>query len=443
MRGFADGTPRYVRPVDGTDLPRLLTAIPGPRSRSRVDALAAHECPAITARRSRRAAALGAADDDPIVWDEAVGANVRDVDGNVYVDLTSGFGVALVGHRHPAVVAAAQAQAGRLVHAMGDAWPDHRRIALLERLAAWSGDALTVSVLGLSGSDAVDAAVKTAVLATGRTGVLAFDGAYHGLALGVLALQAYEPSFTEPFRGIAHPQVSHLPYGAPMAAVHDRLSGGDIGLVLVEPVLGRGGVRTPPDGWLAELGAVARRAGALIAHDEVQTGLGRTGARFAGPAAGAVPDLRCVGKALGGGFPLSACQGTPQVMAAWGASTGQAIHTQTFLGHPIGCAAALAVLELVDDAALVQIRARGARLADALGRAGFDVRGLGLMRAVRLPTQVSALSASRALLRRGFLALPADGSSVGLLPPMTITDPQIDAFADALTAVCRAARGSP
>ena len=180
--------------MTGCDLPALITQIPGPRSRARVVVLARHECPAVTARRARRAATLGAADDDPIVWDQAVGANVMDVDGNRYVDLTSGFGVALIGHRHPAVVRAASAQSSRLVHAMGDAWPDDTRIALLERLATITPDGLDVTLLGLSGSDAVDAAVKTAVLATGRSGVLTFERGYHGLALGVLGLQGYNLS---------------------------------------------------------------------------------------------------------------------------------------------------------------------------------------------------------------------------------------------------------
>ncbi|MEZ4241456.1 MAG: aspartate aminotransferase family protein [Myxococcota bacterium] len=417
--------------MTGQDLPAIGTPLPGPRSRALVDTLAQHECPAITARRARRAATLGAADDDPVVWDEALGANVRDVDGNVFVDLTSGFGVALLGHRDPEVVAAASAQAQRLVHAMGDAWPDATRVALLERLAAFGGDGLSVALLGLSGSDAVDAAVKTAVLATGRTGVLAFGGAYHGLSLGVLGLQGYEPAFTEPFRPITHPDVQRLPYGAPLDPARALLETGRIGLVLVEPVLGRGGIRVPPDGWLAELGALARRAGALVCHDEIQTGLGRTGVPFAGPAAGAVPDLRCVGKALGGGFPLSACCGTPEVMAAWAPSTGQAIHTQTFLGHPIGCAAALAVLRRTDADTLAAVRARGGALRDALVGAGFAVRGAGLMRAVTVG-RGRALSVSRQLVQRGFLVLPADGDSLSLTPPLPLSDAQIGALAEAL-----------
>lgn len=417
-------------PTLGEDLPRVLGPIPGPRSRAAVDVLAAHECPAITARRSRRALDAGLADTDPIVWAEAVGANIEDVDGNVFVDLTSGFGVALVGHRHPDVVAAAAAQAGRLVHAMGDAYPDTTRIALLSELAAIAPGDLSVSLLGLSGADAVDAAIKTAVLATGRTGVLAFEGAYHGLALGVLALQRARPAFTEPFAAIAHPHVRHLPWGCGDDELQAALTD-DIGLVIAEPVQGRGGMRPAPEGWLRGVAELARARGALVALDEIQTGVGRTGAWFAGPGEGVVPDLMCIGKALGGGFPLSACVGTPAVMDAWGGSRGEAIHTQTFLGHPVGCAAARAVLSILGAGGLLRAAERGEALHFALEARGMPTRGRGLMRAVELGQPV-AMQVHRALLQRGFLCLPASATALSLTPPLSISDAQLAAFGDAL-----------
>ncbi|MCA9492277.1 MAG: aspartate aminotransferase family protein [Myxococcales bacterium] len=420
--------------MDGAALPHLLTDLPGPRSRAQVDVLARHECPAVTARRARRAEALGAADDDPIVWAEALGSNVRDVDGNVLVDLTAGFGVALVGHRHPRVVQAVRAQADRLLHAMGDAWPDAARIALLERLAGVLPDPLSVLLLGLSGSDAVDGAVKTAVLHTGRHGVLAFEGAYHGLALGVLALQGYKPSFSEPFRPLLAPAVRRLPYGAERADVDQALADGTIGLILVEPMLGRGGTRPAPEGWLAMLRALADRHGALLAFDEVLTGCGRTGTPFLGPAEGVVPDLMCVGKALGGGLPISACAGSAQVMASWGPSRGEALHTQTFLGHPPGCAAAVAVLDLLEGDLCARVGERGEALRAALGARGFGVRGRGLLLAVELGA-ADALAASRELMRRGWLTLPADAHALQLTPPVTLSDAQIEAFAETLGAV--------
>jgi len=406
--------------------PQIRTAVPGPRSIQLVDVLARHECPAITARRARRADQLGATTDDPIVWESALGANVLDADGNRFVDLTSGFGVTLLGHRHPEVVAAVHGQTERLVHAMGDAWPDRTRIALLDRLASLTPDGLDLTLLGLSGSDAVDAAVKTATLATGRSGVITFERSYHGLALGVCALQGYKSAFVEPFRGITHPAVTHLPWGCSMEALDTALTA-EVGLVLAEPIQGRGGIREAPAGWLSDVAHHTRGSGALFAFDEIQTGLGRTGDLFAGSHEGVVPDLMCLGKVLGGGFPISACIGTAEAMAAWGASEGEAMHTQTFLGHPPGCAAALAVLEILErDAVVDAVRERGDRLASELRGLGLEVRGRGLMRAVTLPGD--ALSFSRRLLARGFLVLPATADSLGLLPPVCLTEAQLDAF---------------
>ena len=416
--------------MTGTDLPVLRTDVPGPASQAAVDILARHECPAVTARRTRRAEALGVVSDDPIVWQSAVGANVQDVDGNQFVDLTSGFGVALVGHRHPSVVRAANQQARKLVHAMGDAWPDLSRVLLLQRLARIAPGDLEVSLLGLSGSDAIDAAIKTAVLATGQTGVITFERSYHGLALGVLGLQGYKSAFTAPFVDITHGQVTHLPWGCDPSVVAQAMAG--VGLVLAEPIQGRGGMHTAPDGWLAQIAAVARAHGALFGLDEIQTGMGRTGEWFAGPSDGVVPDLMCVGKALAGGYPLSVCIGTPEVMSAWGTSTGEALHTQTFLGHPVGCAAALASIDVIENGGMAQINKTAIALQRSIQASGRVFRGRGLMGAVT--TQGDVLALSRALLRRGWLVLPAGIDSLSLTPPMCLTQEQINGFINALDA---------
>jgi 4-aminobutyrate aminotransferase-like enzyme len=356
---------------------------------------------------------------------------VEDVDGNLYLDWTSGFGVALLGHRPPAVVRAASAQAERLVHAMGDAFPDTQRVLLLEALSALTPKGLDVALLGQSGSDAIDAAIKTAVLATKRTGVLTFSGGYHGLALGVLPMQSYNEAFGSPFEAITHPDVHNLPWGCSLEQVEAVFAQYAIGLLLVEPILGRGGVHTAAPGWLETISACARRHGAVVAFDEVKTGLGRTGDWWAGTREGVSPDLLCVGKALGGGYPLSALVGTRDVMASWGASTGEALHTQTFLGHPVACAAATASLaELQRLDAPARCQERGLALREALASHGLPCRGRGLMLAVEVSSP--ALAVCRAMLRRGVVALPAGATSIGLSPPMTITDPQIEASVSAL-----------
>lgn len=416
--------------MQGTELPNLLTSLPGPASEERVDILARHECPAVTARRARRAASLGVSDTDPVVWERALGANVWDADGNRLVDLTSGFGVATIGHRDPEIVAAAHAQVDRLLHAMGDAFPDVARIGLLEDLAAVCPEGLDHAILGLSGADAVDGLVKTAVLATGRTGVLVFRGAYHGLSLGTVPLQQYKDAFTDPFRAITHPDVHSLPWGCDPLEVGRLVEERSIGLVLVEPIQGRGGIRVPERGWLAAIHREARAHGALVGHDEIQCGLGRTGSVWA---AEEVPDLLAVGKALGGGFPLSATVGTTAAMNAWGASKGEALHTQTFLGHPVGCAAARVMLRRVDQVAAACAE-RGARLTERLVAAGFGVQGRGLMLGVQLD---DALGVSRRLLERGYLILPAGMSAevLALTPPSVLSDAQMDGFVAALVEV--------
>lgn len=425
--------------MDGTDLPLLRTAVPGPASRAWVDRLARTECPAITARRARRAAALGLSDDDPIVWAQAVGANVQDVDGNVFVDLTAGFGVAAAGHRDPGVVAALHAQGERLLHAMGDAFPDPRRIELMERLCAMTG--MDRVILGSSGSDAVEAALKTARVATGRDGVLAFDRGYHGLSYGALSVGDYKAAdFRAPFAGQLGGHLRVAAFGGPLPPP-DWLRAQEIGAVLVEPIQGRGGIRVPPPGWLTELRVICDQAGAALIFDEIYTGFGRTGAPFAFQGQGVRPDLLCVGKGLGGGFPISACLGTAAVMDAWGASKGEALHTQTFLGNPLGCAMALAALDRL-EALAPRVGPVGEALAAALRARGLGVRGAGLLLGLALPTGPDPLALSRALLQAGYLALPAGEVRPGddprqavvlaLTPPLCITQGQLDGFLAAL-----------
>ncbi len=407
-------------------LPSVQTEVPGPVSRAWVDRLAARECPGITARRARRAAAIGAADTDPIVWAESEGENVWDVDGNRFVDLCAGFGVASIGHRHPRVVAAGQAQLAHLPHAMGDAFPDPRRIELMERLCALTGQDRVI--FGSSGSDAVEAAFKTAVLATGRARILTFDGGYHGLAAAPLAAIGYHvQAFQHPFKALLGTFADRAPYGGALPDLTPYAA------VLVEPLQGRGGMRAPPVGWLQGLSDAARRAGCVVIHDEIYSGFGRTGTMFASqnPADPCdPPDLVCVGKALAGGFPISACLGSAAVMDAWGASTGEAIHTQTFLGNPVGCAMALAALTVVDDERLPSRAARvGADLtARLLALPGVQgVTGRGLMLGIRMD---NPLAATRALLQRGWIILPCGerADALGFTPPLPIADETVDGF---------------
>lgn len=389
--------------------------------------LALRECPAITARRARRAAVLGVADTDPVVWAQAQGSNVTDVDGNVFVDLCAGFGVASIGHAHPAVVAAGQQQLGILPHAMGDAFPDIRRIELMERLCALSK--LDRVLFGCSGSDAVEAAIKTALLATNRQKILSFSGGYHGLASAPLSAIGYKRlDFEGPFSAMLGKHVDQAPYGGDWPDLSPYAA------VLVEPVQGRGGMRAPPAGWLKRLHDAAKASKTLIIHDEVYSGFGRTGNWFAADHDGLIPDLLCVGKALAGGYPISACVGTASVMDAWGASKGEALHTQTFLGNPVGCAMGLAALSVVENEGLVQRAAEdGAFLEEQLLRLPGvrAVHGRGLMRGVIVD---NSLGAMRKMLERGYLILPCGekGEALGFSPPLNIGRELLSASVEAL-----------
>ena len=394
----------------------------------------------------------------PPFWTEAAGATVVDADGNSYLDFTGAFGVALAGHRHPRIIERIRAQADRLVHGMGDVHPPAIKVEFLEALAEMMPWSRSRTVLGITGSDAVEAALKTAQLATGRTGIVAFEGSYHGTTLGALAA-THREHFRRPFAERLADHVRFAPFptsdaaaGDVLAAVEGLLAGWGrvkVAAVVVEPIQGRAGVRVPPPGFLADLAERTRAAGALFIADEVFTGMGRTGHLLACDHEGIRPDLICLGKALGGGMPLSACCGSHEVMDAWPPSSGEAIHTSTFLGHPVSCAGGLAFLELVRSEDLPARAKRLGNLAlDQLaadlgaGDGVADVRGRGLMLGVELErgrvASPAAAVAERAR-RRGLIVLPAGelGEVVELTPPATLEQAELENGLGILVAAIR------
>jgi 4-aminobutyrate aminotransferase-like enzyme len=398
----------------------------------------------------------------PIVWKRAKGCRVWDEAGRPYLDLTAAFGVAAAGHANSAVVRAGQRQMGELLHAMGDVHPHALKARLARELSRltferWTrrrGAATSVEtgkvIFGCSGFEAVEAALKTARLATGKPGVLAFRGGYHGVGYG--ALNATERShFREPFRDqlrefgrfVDFPEADGDGQGQKKleAALEAAAATGDIGAVIVEPMQARGGIRIPPPWFLPCLRQWADQRGILLIFDEIYTGFGRTGAWFACEHSEVIPDLICLGKALTGGFPLSACVGRARVMDAWPPAMGEAIHTSTYLGHPVGCAMALAQISELRRLALPQ---RAARLEKVLEsglkslQAQFPdrvsrVSVVGLMGGIawRLPdggpdTGLSVGIMQEAL-RRGILLLPEGEHSevTGITPPLTITEAEL------------------
>jgi 4-aminobutyrate aminotransferase-like enzyme len=429
---------------------------PGPRSRHLAGRLGSVECPDTTY--------LG--ESFPVFWERAAGVHVWDVDGNRYVDLTAAFGVAALGHGHPRVVAAVRAQAKRLLHGMGDVHPTELKVQLAERLQDLAPGDLGCVLFGCTGSDAVEAALKTAAIATGRPGILAFTGAYHGLGYGALAACGQE-YFRAPFAAQLNPHAVCVPFPDPrrrplggrdaateaaraLERVDAALAARDeIGAVIAEPIQGRGGIVIPHASFLPGLREICTRRSRLLVADEILTGLGRTGRWFACEHAGVVPDLLCVGKALGGGLPISACIGRHEIMAAWGQSTGEARHTSTFLGNPLAAAASLATLDvLAGEDWPAQVRERGRALGDALAAwrsiAGVaDVRGAGLLWGVELETEpgqapdpARAFAVVCAALRRGVLVLAdgADRNVLALTPPFILAGDAEKAALEALHA---------
>ena len=380
---------------------------PGPRSRELSRRIAEAEAPGINT--------LSGIGSVSLFWEEAEGAHVRDVDGNLYIDLTSGFGVAAVGHRHPRVVEAVRAQAGRLLHGLGDVHGHPLRVELAERLVRIAPVDDPQVFFSISGSEAVEIALKTAVAATGRPGIVAFEPSYHGLTMGSLAVTS-RPGFREPFAAHLHSHVRRFPYGSLM----DLES---VAAVLVEPIVGREGVILPPPGWLAELARRCRKSGALLIADEIFTGFGRTGRLFAVEHEEVRPDLLCCGKALGGGMPIAAVLGRRSLFRCW-ETPGEALHTATFVANPVACAAALATLDVIEEE---ELPARAVRLGESVGERlarwpGVSVRGRGLLWGVELRSAEIAKRWTAAALARGIILLAGgpEGRVAQIVPPLTI-----------------------
>lgn len=391
----------------------------------------------------------------PIVWERARGCHVWDAEGRRYLDLTAAFGVAAAGHAHPEVVRAGKAQMGRLLHAMGDVHPHALKAELARQLSRltfgrWNRTRGRV-IFGNSGFEAVEAALKTARLATGRTGILAFEGGYHGLGYGALNV-THRDHFRNPFRS----QLREFGRFVPFPIVEDGLEapadwGDQIeaalrqhkpGAILVEPIQARGGIRVPPAGFLRRLRELCDASGALLILDEIYTGFGRTGRWFACEHEGVVPDVVCLGKALTGGFPLSACVGRGDLMEqAWPPSGGEAIHTSTYLGHPVGCAMALAQIAVIrkerlpeQAAALGKVLARELNALTSIPRRIVArARGVGLLAGLELRHRdgtaagAESVGLAKRLLRRGFLLLPegGEGEVVGFTPPLTLAEQEL------------------
>ncbi|CAM3928501.1 acetylornithine transaminase [Janibacter anophelis] len=359
------------------------------------------------------------------------GAHVWDVDGNRYLDLLGGIAVNALGHGHPELVAAISKQAGELVH-VSNFFTTTAQIEAAEAVLriAQAPEGSGVFFCN-SGSEAVETAIKLS-RRTGRTGIVAVGGAFHGRTTGAVSLthkEAYRAPFEPLLPGVTHVEPGDL--DALRAAV-----GPDTAMVLLEPIQGEAGVVRPPEGYLAAAREITRDAGALLVLDEIQTGIGRTGAWFAHQLESVVPDAITVAKGLGGGVPIGGLVTFgPEVTGLL--TAGQ--HGSTFGGNPLACSAALAVLATIESEGLIEHAVTaGDFLVDRVAALGHPlvtgVRGAGLLRAVTL-AQPLAPAAALAARRHGFIINPVAPDALRLAPPLVVTTDQLATFVDALPAI--------
>jgi 4-aminobutyrate aminotransferase / (S)-3-amino-2-methylpropionate transaminase / 5-aminovalerate transaminase len=438
--------------VAATRAIEIRTEIPGPRSRA-------------LAERESRAVAHPLLVHLPVFAERAENATITDVDGNVFVDFAGGVGVINTGHSHPRVVDAVTEQVQRFLHTDFTVVPYETTIALAERLCGLvpiSGD--TRAAFFNAGTEAVENAVKLARLHTGRPGVIAFEGAFHGRTLLAMTMTSkFHPYKTG--MGPYAPEVYRAPYPnayrGPSAA--EALAGlerlfethappSHVAAIVFEPQLGEGGFVPAPREYVNALRSLCDRHGIVLVADEVQTGFGRTGRMFAMEHFGVEPDLVTVAKSIAAGLPLSGVIGRAEIMdgAHPGAIGG------TYIGNPVAQAAALAVLDVFDEEGLVErASAIGDRIRDRMQawqarfRSIGDVRGLGAMLAIELvhdpatkePAPELASAIIEAALERGVILLKAGvyGNCIRVLCPLTIEDAVLDeglaAWEDALAVV--------
>lgn len=367
----------------------------------------------------------------------AEGAWVRDASGARFLDLSSGYGVHVAGYMHPKLVATA---IDTLTHGMAlssRVLLSEPAIALAERLRDLTPGDLTYSFFVNSGAEAVEAALKFARISTGRGGVIATSGAFHGKTMGALSVSGREV-YRRPFAPLL-PDVVHVPFGD-VDALEQALTP-DVGAVIVEPIQGEGGVIVPPDGYLQRVRELCDRVGARMIADEVQTGLGRTGRLWAVEHEGVVPDYLCVAKGLGGGLiPIGAVVGRPDAMAFFDAMP--LIHTSTFGGGPLATTIASATLDLITEEDLPHRAGelggtawdRLSAIRDRYPGVIADVRGRGLMLGIEMQAEGVAGMVMAGLFERHVLAVHTLNNErvLRFLPPLVIPEEDLRCGLDAI-----------
>jgi 4-aminobutyrate aminotransferase len=440
--------------VQESKLPKLVTALPGPKARTIVEQDHKLLSPSYTR-------------DYPLVAQKGRGAMIEDVDGNVFLDFAAGIAVCSTGHCHPKVVAAIQAQAAELIHMSGTDFYYQGLVYLAQRLALIVPGAEDKRVyFGNSGAEAVEAALKLARYHTRRDKVIAFYGSFHGRTMGALSLTASRAIQRKGF-GALLAGVIHVPYpnsyrgshGIPpenSAAgcldyieneVFKRLADPEeVAAIVIEPVQGEGGYLPAPAEFLQGLQRITRKHGIMLVMDEVQSGMGRTGKWWASEHAGIEPDILCTAKGIASGLPLSAMVARASVM-----NWKPGAHASTFGGNPVCIAAALATMELLEGEYIDNARRVGQYIFDRTAgwskefRTVGQVRGKGLMVGIELvldqktkekATEMRNRIVTRAF-EKGLLILGAGENSLRLCPPLMIDEQQADFAIDTLAECIR------
>jgi 4-aminobutyrate aminotransferase len=431
-------------------LPSLVTALPGPRAKALIERDQAVLSPSYTRCY-------------PLVIRRGEGAIVEDVDGNRFLDFNAGIAVVATGHAHPRVVSAIQQQASQFLHMSGTDFYYEGMVQLAEQLAALAPGASSKRVyFGNSGAEAVEAAIKMARYHSGRDKFIAFLGSFHGRTMGALSLtgskvvqrRGFHPSL--PVQHIPYANCYRCPEGKQretcrvecLDVLEDRLfktilPADEVAAIVVEPVQGEGGYLVPPAKFHEKLREIADRHGILLIHDEVQSGMGRTGRMFASEHFGVAPDIVTVAKGIASGMPLAATIARADVM-----NWGPGAHASTFGGNPVSIAAALTTIELLQESLLAKGSAIGAFMLDRMKtwpkrfKYVGDVRGLGLMIGLELVYDQLTKERAPALrdrlemlaFERGLLILGCGPNSIRLCPPLVITIDQAEFALDTLEA---------
>lgn len=434
-----------------TDLPNLLTSLPGPRAKAIIQRDAAVLSPSYTRGY-------------PLVVERGEGAIIEDVDGNRFLDFNAGIAVTSTGHCHPRVVAAIERQAARLIHMSGTDFYYENMVALAEKLASLApGGGPRRVYFGNSGTEAIETAIKLARYATGKEKLIAFFGCFHGRTMGSLSLTASKSIQRKGFGSLLS-GVFHAPYPNPyrcapgqtpeecaMASIRfieDQLfrtvaPPEDVAAIFVEPLQGEGGYVLPPKLFFDELQRIGSQYGILLVADEIQSGMGRTGKMWASDHVGFVPDILTSAKAIASGLPLSAVIARAELM-----SWPPGAHASTFGGNPVAVASALTTIDLLESELIRNASEMGgylcARMSEWPRRFRFvgDVRGRGLMLAFELVRDKQTKERAPELrdqvvmdaFERGLLVLGAGQNVVRLSPPLIITRDQADFALDTLEA---------